>query len=88
MSWTLEFTKQAEKQFQSLDKHTQSKIKKAISEKLLTNPNIYLKSLLGDKSGLYKFRVGDYRLLCFKERSELVIMVVKVRHRKDVYLDK
>ena len=85
MNWTLKFTKQAEKQFKSLDKYIQSKIKKAISEKLFTNPNLYLQPLLGDKSGLYKFRVGDYRLLCAKEDRELIIMVVKVKHRRDVY---
>ena len=81
MSWTLKFTKKAEKEFKSLDKYIQSKIKKAMSEKLLTNPILYLKPLLGDKSGLYKFRVGDYRLLCAKEDGELVIMVFKVKHR-------
>ena len=85
MNWTVKFTKKAEKEFKSLDKYIQSKIKKAISEKLLTNPSLYLKPLLGDKSGLYKFRVGGYRLICAKEDGELVIMVVKVKHRRDVY---
>jgi mRNA interferase RelE/StbE len=41
--------------------------------------------LLGDKSGFYKFRVGDYRLLCAKEDDKYIITVVKVKHRKEVY---
>ena len=87
MNWELKlkFTKKAEKEFKLLDKYIQSKIKKAILHKLLTNPNLYLKPLLGDKSGLYKFRVGDYRLLCVKEDKKLVIMVVKIKHGKCVY---
>jgi mRNA interferase RelE/StbE len=61
------------------------RIKKYILEKLIINPKLYLIPLLGDKSGFYKFRVGDYRLLCVREDLKYIITVVKVKHRKEVY---
>lgn len=85
MLWQIEFTKTAQKQVKELENAVQLRIKKAIKEKLIVNPNIYLIPLSGDKAGQYKFRVGDYRLLCSKEDKKLVITVIKVKHRKEVY---
>lgn len=87
MSWKIEFTKTATKQIHNLDFLIQQRIKDAIAEKLLTNPDRYLVGLLGELSDLYKFRVGDYRLLCSKDGKKLIIHVIKVAHRKDVYLE-
>lgn len=85
MKWTLEFSKKAEKQFKKLDKTIQSRIKKAVLERLIINPKLALIPLIGDKVGFYKFRVGDYRLLCSKDDEKLYVLVVKVKHRKEVY---
>ena len=85
MPWYIGFTPQAEKQLKKLDKLIQSRIKKAVYEKLIVNPNLYLIPLLGDKTGFYKFRVGDYRLLCHKNQEKLIVTFVKVKHRKDAY---
>lgn len=85
MNWTIEFTKDSSKQIQALDKQIQLRIRDAIIKKLTINPEIYLEQLVGDKKGFYKFRVGDYRLICSKEGKKLLIMVVKVKHRREVY---
>lgn len=86
MTWTIEFTELAAKQVLSFDAQIQIRIRDAIRNKLVKNPEIYLKPLSGDKSGLYKFRVGDYRLLCVKsQEGGLIITVVKVAHRREVY---
>lgn len=85
MDWKIEFTKQSQKQFNSLDSSVKLRIKKYILEKLIINPKLYLIPLLGDKSGFYKFRVGYYRLLCVREDLKYIITVVKVKHRKEVY---
>jgi mRNA interferase RelE/StbE len=85
MDWKIEFTKQSQKKFNSLDSSVKLRIKKYILEKLIINPKLYLIPLLGDKSGFYKFRVGDYRLLCVREDLKYIITVVKVKHRKEVY---
>jgi mRNA interferase RelE/StbE len=85
MTWTFEFSKNAEKQFKKLDVTVQSRIKKAVLERMVINPKLALIPLAGDKVGLYKFRVGDYRLLCSRDDDTLHVLVVKVKHRKDIY---
>ena len=85
MTWTVEFTKAASKQVLALDTQIQIRIRDAIRDKLLKNPEIHLESLVGDKLGLYKFRVGDYRILCSKDKNRLIITVVKIAHRREVY---
>jgi mRNA interferase RelE/StbE len=79
------FEKKAKKHFYNLDRTIQQRIAKAIHEKLIVNPQQYLIPLTGDKAGLYKFRVGNYRLLCNKKDKQLRILVVKVKHRKEIY---
>lgn len=84
--WQVEFTKGADKDFSKLAPEIRKRIDKEIEEKLLTNDaEKYLKALTGDKAGFYKFRVGDYRLLCSKEENRLIITVIKIAHRREVY---
>ena len=85
MTWSYNFTKSAQKQLGKLDHKIQSRIKKAVYQKLVKNPQHYLVALTGGLAGLYKFWVGDYRLLCAKQDEKLCILVVKVRHRKQAY---
>lgn len=85
MSWQVTFTKKAQKQINSLDYQIQVRIKKAILEKLRTNPLLYLESLAGELGGLYKLRVGNYRLICDKEDEKLTIIIVEIGHRSEVY---
>ena len=63
----------------------QKRLKKAIDEKLSVNPRKYLIPLAGNQAGLYKFRAGYYWLLCSKDDEKLVILGVKVKHRREVY---
>jgi mRNA interferase RelE/StbE len=85
MSWKIIFTKKAQKQINNLDKSVQSRIKKAILEKLMINPDLFIEPLTGDFTGYYKFRIGDYRLICSKENEELTIIVIELGHRSEVY---
>ena len=83
--YKIEFEQRAKKQFYKLSREVQERLTKAIDEKLSVNPKEYLIPLAGNKAGLYKFRVGDYRLLCSKDDVKLHILVVKVKHRREVY---
>ena len=85
MVWQIIFTKKAQKQINDLDKSIQARMKKAILEKLITNPAAYLEPLVGDLGGYYKFRVGDYRLICTKEDENLIVIVVEIGHRSEIY---
>jgi len=79
------FTKKAQKQINSLDKSIQSRIKKAILEKIAVNPDLFLEPLSGELGGFSKFRIGDYRLICSKENEQLTIIIVELGHRREIY---
>jgi mRNA interferase RelE/StbE len=49
------------------------------------NPRQWGKPLHGDKGGLWRYRVGDYRLICDVQDERITVLVLRVGHRKDVY---
>ena len=81
--YKLNFKGKAFKQFEKLDSKVRERIIKAIDEKLIVDPDLYLVRL--SSVPLYKFRVGDYRIICEKNDQELVILIVKMGHRNNVY---
>lgn len=85
--WTVTFTKQADKAFAKLDKSVQKEIVKFISQRLLPSedPRLFGKALKGNLFEYWRYRVGDYRIICKIEYGELVIVVVRVAHRREVY---
>ncbi len=52
------------------------------------NPRLWGKSLVGDKADLWRYRVGDYRVLCQIDDGELVVCAVECGHRREVYRSK
>ncbi len=85
MTWTLEFSAKAEKEIKALDQQIQRRIRDSIKEKLVSNPNHFLIPLVEKFSGLFKFRIGDYRLICEKYDHKFLVIVIKVKHRKEAY---
>ena len=85
--WTIEITRSAEKQIKKLDRTAQSAILRFLRERLqpAENPRQWGKPLHGEKGGLWRYRVGDYRLICDIQDEKITILVVRVGHRKDVY---
>ncbi|HHE32215.1 MAG TPA: type II toxin-antitoxin system RelE/ParE family toxin [Chlorobaculum parvum] len=85
MGWTIEFASSAEKELAKLDKSATKRILKFLKERVATDPRSSGKALRGDHAGLWRYRVGDYRVIC-KIRDETVsVLVVRVGHRKEVY---
>ena len=81
--YSVEFSENAADFIRKLDKNTQKRITKKIEE-LKENP--YLgKSLVGNLAGLWKLRIGDYRVTYKLEREKLIIFIIKVGHRKNIY---
>ena len=87
MNWKIEFDKKAKNEFLNLDSQAKKRIIKFIDDRLIKseNPRIYGAPLKGHLSGLWKYRVGTYRLICQVEDSILTILVVSVGHRKAIY---
>lgn len=84
--WKLEFSKSAEKSVFRLDKTTQEHIAKYLSKVIVSNnPRAFGKALTGNKKSLWRYRVGDYRVICQIHDNELIIIAIKIDHRKTVY---
>ena len=84
--WKVNFTAGAYEMLSSLDKPIRDRIRK-YAKKLeeLPNPRLRGESLTGNYSGFWKYRVGDYRLICRIQDEELLVLVVKIGHRREVY---
>lgn len=87
MVWTIEITRTAEKQIKKLAAPTQKLIVRFLRERLESsqNPRQWGKPLHGEKRGLWRYRVGDYRLICDIQDEKITVLVLEVAHRKDVY---
>ena len=87
MVWTIEIARTAEKQIKKLDGTAQKSIIRFLRERLKSteNPRQWGKPLHGDKRGLWRYRVGDYRLICEIQDEKITVLVLEVAHRKDVY---
>lgn len=84
MAYKLLFDDKVAKDLKNIDKHWQKKILEAIKTKLLENPYIG-KKLVGDLSSYYRYRVNDYRVIYEILEDEIILVIIKIKHRKEVY---
>lgn len=89
MVWSLELSKSVKKQLDSLDAPIQKRITKYLDERIANcvNPRHFGKSLSHSKSDLWCYRIGDYRVICELRDKEVIVLVVTIGHRRDVYND-
>ena len=87
MAWNVEFLDTAKRQLRKIDKTWQAAILDYLEDEIapLQDPRSRGKALVGDKQGLWRYRVGDYRILCEIKDTELVITAVAIGHRREVY---
>jgi len=87
LAWRVEFTPEAEKQLAKLDKQSAKRITKFLKERVasLNDPGSLGDPLKGRLREFWRYRVGDYRILCRIEERRLLVLVVKIGHRRDVY---
>ena len=84
MAYKLLFDDKVTKDLKNVDKSWQKKILEAIKTKLIEDPYIG-KKLVGDLSSYYRYRVNDYRVIYEILEDEIILVVIKIKHRKDVY---
>ncbi len=87
MRYTVEFTQRALKDLKKLDRHTAALILGWVRKNLenCENPRLHGKGLTANKSGQWRYRVGDYRLISVINDSKITILVLNVGHRRDIY---
>ncbi|WP_297648784.1 type II toxin-antitoxin system RelE/ParE family toxin [uncultured Treponema sp.] len=83
---TVNFSGKALKQLSKLDSSIQKRIIDFLTEiSQLRDPRSRGKLLVGNLRGIWRYRVGDYRILCQIKDKELCIFVVEIGHRREVY---
>lgn len=88
MSWKIELSATAAGELQKLDQPQRKRILKFLHERLapLENPRSIGQALHGSKFGeFWKYRVGDYRLISKIADARILILVLRIGHRREVY---
>lgn len=87
MKYSVKTTPKFDKEFRKLDRYTQKMLKSWIEKNLIgcENPRNHGKGLVSNISGQWRYRIGDYRLICQIQDNELVILALSVGHRREVY---
>lgn len=87
MCFHVEFTENAKKQMKRMDKHTASLLLGWVRKNLegCVDPRQHGKGLVANRTGQWRYRVGDYRIIAEIEDAKVVILIVSVGHRKDIY---
>lgn len=87
MSWTVEYADTALTQLNKLDRQTARRIVDYMSGRVseLDDPRSRGRGLTGPLGGLWRYRVGDYRVICEVREAALRILVVRIGHRRRVY---
>lgn len=87
MTWTVEFDDAATKELRKLDRQAQQEILRYFRGRIATDedPRRFGKPLSRDLAGLWRYRVRNYRMICNIEDDKLVVLVLRVDHRKDIY---
>ena len=87
MTWTIEWDDRARCELRRLDRQVQRSILKYFSERIATDEDQrrFGKGLRHELQGLWRYRVGDYRAICHIEDEHLVVLVLGVGHRRQVY---
>lgn len=87
MAWTVEVGDVAERQLRKLDRPVQKRILDWLDERLegCKNPRHFGEPLRGEMAGLWRYRIGDYRIICEIQDERLVVLALAVGHRREVY---
>lgn len=87
MAWTIDYTDTAKGQLRKLDKQSARRIVDYMDERItgLDNPRSMGKALAGPLGGLWRYRVGDYRVICDIQDEVLRVLVVLVGNRGEIY---
>lgn len=87
MAWALEYARSARKSVEKRDPQTRHHIRDFLENRIavLDNPREAGKPLKGPLATFWRYRVGDYRIICDVQDNRLVILVVTIGHRGDVY---
>ena len=87
MKFKIKFTEQALKQLKELDKYTASLITGWLRKNIegCSDPRQHGKGLTANRSGQWRYRVGDYRIIAEIQDEEIIVLVIEIGHRRNIY---
>ncbi|MGI2035037.1 type II toxin-antitoxin system RelE family toxin [Rhizobium panacihumi] len=88
MAWTIEIDDKARKQLRKIGKQNAERIISYLDTRVapLANPRTVGRALEGQQfNHLWRYKVGDYRIICDIQDKKLVVLVVEVGHRREIY---
>lgn len=82
------YTKHAEKDLKKLDLYAHNLITSWLQKNIdgCDNPRIHGKALKANLKGFWRYRIGDYRIICDIQDDKLIVAAITIGHRRDVYL--
>ncbi len=85
--YEVELSERFTREFRKLDKYTQKILRAWINKNLVDceNPRQHGKGLTANRSGQWRYRIGDYRLICQIEDDKMIILALTIGHRRDIY---
>jgi len=85
--WAYSFDERALKELEKLGTQAQREILKYLDERVATDedPRRFGKPLRGKLAGLWRYRAGDYRIICSVKEGQLLVLVLRLGNRRDVY---
>jgi len=88
LAWTVEVSDFAEKQLRKLDRPIQTRLIDWLEDRIegCKNPRHFGEPLRGEMAGLWRYRIGDYRVICEIQDQQLVVLALAVGHRREIYL--
>jgi len=87
LAWTVEISDITEGQLRKLDRTVQKRILDWLDDRIegCKNPRHFGEPLKGDQAGFWRYRIGDYRVLCDIRDKKVIVLVLTIGHRRQVY---
>ncbi len=86
MPWTIKYADSVKGQMRKIDKQIAREIVDYMDDiAKLENPGSKGKSLQGALGGLWRYRMNDWRIICDIQHTELIVLVLRIGHRKNIY---
>jgi len=87
LAWTVEISDVAERQLRKLDRPVQKRILGWLDERLegCKNPRHFGEPLKGELAGLWRYRIGTYRVICEIQDERLMVLALNIGHRREIY---
>ena len=85
--WEIEYSEKAARELLKIDRDVARRIKKYLDERIATDedPRRFGEALTENLSGLWKYRIGDFRVIAEIQEERLIVLVIRVGHRSKVY---